>query len=373
MTEFSDRSKTAALSAESNQGSERLRDAVSVEVFGYTNRVPAPDGKSFLSLTESGHVDDQTHYYKQHVNVDPDEKSLSSKSGGTVEMLSADQFRTELSQAVADKGGDLGIYVPGIRNLPGEAAYNAAQLSAASGEPFLVADWASSKRSEADGIVDMALEARADSAASLKSQPMVDAGALEWVKRLGGEHVDLLAHSRGSTMLTNTLAEIQRQGLGPVRSATFSHGDKPVEKFTDMFPSIYKAASHMNFLVDPQDRALKLSGYMRFLTTPIVNSRGDIFPSQATIGNLGVSDRLRQVSSTYVPQNYFTVRNETGFGNQRHTPDLGNTVAALTPQKSFDVAGGFRRMQPVAVFSAFVPEAGLVERLQANSIKFVGY
>jgi hypothetical protein len=309
------------------------RDDLFVDVFGYTNRVPAADGKRFLGLNESGSIDPQTHYYKQRVKLsDNEDKGFAEKTDGELVMLSPEQFRKELTQSVESGTGRLGIYIPGLRNSPGEAAYNAAQMSKSAHETFLVADWDSSKKSAQDNIFDIAQQASADSESAVKSQPMVDSLAVEWINTIGGDNVDLIAHSRGSSILCNTLEQIQRLGLPPVRSATFSHGDKPVEKYAEMFPSMYKAAAHVNFLVDPDDGALKLSSFLRFLTTPMIDSNGDVFPSQATIGAAGLTDRLQQISAAYVPQNYFSVSRETGYGSQRHTPDLANAVAAISPE-----------------------------------------
>lgn len=301
-----------------------------VTVYGFTNRTAAADGKSFLPLMEVEGLDKKTSYYKQTIRFETDSKSaLVAETAGDITILSSEQYMEELARAKENTDGKLGIYIPGIRNAPGVAAFNAGQMARSMHSTMVVADWASSSPNENESLLAMVSQTMDDTSAAIKSQPFIDRGIVNILSRLGSQDVDLIAHSRGASLLCNSLSVLQHLGMPPVKAATFLHGDKSTEKYLEMFPHMYRAASRVNFVVDKDDLALKLSSSARFMVTPIVDKDWRLFPSTANIGSVGLPDSLKQRTRNYVPANYFRVFEDRGFGLLRHTPGLSSTVSAM--------------------------------------------
>lgn len=301
-----------------------------VTVYGFTNRAPAADGKSFLPLMELEDLDKNTSYYKQTIRFETDSKSaLVAETAGDITLLNSEQYLAEIARSKETNNGKLGIYIPGIRNAPGVAAFNAGQMARSMQATIVVADWASSSPRENEGVVDMVSQTMDDTRAAIKSQPFIDRGIVTLLERLGSGNVDLIAHSRGASLLCNSLSTLQSLGMPPVKAATFLHGDKATEKYIEMFPQMYRAANRVNFVVDRNDLALKLSSAARFMVTPVLDKDWRLFPSTANIGSVGLTGAMKERTRPYVSDNYFRVFQDTGFGLLRHTPGLASTISAM--------------------------------------------
>ncbi len=341
-TDSQKRSSESALPGRDDISSQSV-----VTVYGYTNRHESKDHTRLLASNEPGGGIGETQFYKQTFRVNRQgavEEDISRD--GDIQFLNKEQLERELPESVSNGNGRLGIFVPGIRNAPGAAASDAAELASRSGETFLVADWQSSKPSENDTVFDIAKQTVRDYQSAAKSQPMIDSMTIELMQKMGADNIDLVAHSRGSTLTCNTLSVIEQLGLSPLRSVTFTHGDKPLTEFSNQLPRLIKAAKHMNFLVDKLDEALQISSFYRFLTSPVIDSHGHLFPSQETVGTFSTPEQL---AADFAPRNYFTVRQEIGKGMFGHSPNMTNIKSVLN---GTDEAGGMAQVNDQTVRQA---------------------
>ncbi|MBX9685760.1 MAG: hypothetical protein K2X27_03600, partial [Candidatus Obscuribacterales bacterium] len=211
-------------------------------VYGVTNRKIGRNGILLDSLAPN-----EMNYYRKKISLDSLSSLKSVNFDPRVEILSKEQFHANLSSAYPFTNGRIGVYFPGIRNSPAEAAYDAALLSRRLGQPFVVEDWASSSKTNSKWYQFFS-QVENDYKQSFASQPMMTSSVLDLVSAVGAERLDLVAHSRGAVNQSRTLLALQ--ALGPefqVKSATFAHPDIDLSDFHEAFPYMYRGAKQMNF------------------------------------------------------------------------------------------------------------------------------
>ena len=309
-----------------------LNETQTVSVFGVTNRKISPDGKSFQSLKAG--KDSDVHYYRQDVPLatDDGEKSFfADKADGKVTMLSKGEFDAQVAADVARHNGRVGVFIPGLRNGPGESAFNAAQISLHSGETFVVEDWSSSAKAESGGPRDTLAQVDADTISSYQSQPMINESVVSLIHKFGGDKIDLVSHSKGAVNELRLMALLQATGESPVGSATFTHPDIEVSDFNKAFPYLYKGANHMNIISGTSDWAVWLSSQKNYYTRDAVTMPdGATLSMGNNLGNVGLGDKgLKSITSQYVGNGYFNWLNEKGTGTYNHKPVMGNLMAMI--------------------------------------------
>lgn len=332
--EFSKQAKKPEDSSQPKADSDNQLTTISV--YGVTNRPLAEDRHSFLSLEEKG-ILPRLNFYREDVVLDKDlpqdraEKSAKS----TITVLTEEEFHEGIQNSITQHNGRLGVFIPGIRNAPGEAAVSAAQMEAKSGEAFVVEDWCSSKNELSSSIFHTV---SADYESSYESQPMINTSLKDLANRYGDSNLDLVAHSRGSINLTRALAELQRDTNYTVRSATFTHSDIDTNDFIRALPRFQQAAGHISIISSGTDLALKLSTLRRRIEAATETQGGnDLLPDGSklqigqTLGVVGLADaRLDRATGQYVNSGtYFTWQQETGAGPLHHTPEYGNIATAI--------------------------------------------
>lgn len=327
-----------------------------VSVYGITNRRLSQESISPPTNSEKVSTNPAVYFYRQDVilNKNQDQATTEATSKSKVTLLSEAEFHSGLQESMKAHNGRLGVFIPGVRNLPGEAALSAAQIQNLSGEAFVVEDWVTTAK-EPGLNFRIFQEIDKDYQSSYDSQPMINASLKDLANRYGDNNLDLVAHSRGSVNLTRALATLQRETNHSVRSATFSHSDIDVNDFSHALPQFYGAARHMTIISSGQDRALKISTMRRKLEAGILSGSTDgamILPDGAimkagySLGVVGMTDdRLMKVAQKLSPyKDYFSWKQEPGVGILRHTPEYQNIADAINqvptgndkpPAKSF--------------------------------------
>ncbi|HND04120.1 MAG TPA: alpha/beta hydrolase [Candidatus Obscuribacter sp.] len=339
--------KPLPASADTNEAVDSNLSMVSV--YGITNRRLSQESISPPTNSEKATTKPAVYFYRQDVilNKNQDQATTEATAKSNVTILSEADFHRGLRESMKAHNGRLGVYIPGVRNLPGEAALSAAQIQSLSGEAFVVEDWVTTAK-EPGLNVGIFQEIDKDYQSSYDSQPMINASLKDLANLYGDNNLDLVAHSRGSVNLARALATLQRETNHSVRSATFSHSDIDVNDFSHSLPQFYGAARHMTIISSGQDRALKISTMRRKLEAGILSGSTDgamILPDGAimkTGNSLGVvglaDDRLVKVAQTLSPyKDYVSWKQETGVGILRHTPEYQNIAEAITQAPSIDV------------------------------------
>jgi|GEM_PF-6881951 len=270
-----------------------------VTVFGVTNRHLAADGKTFEDGELEVKRDAQVHYYKEVVPVQGRAKDYKATGAGDITVIDKATFDAETRDAVDKRGGKLGIFIHGIRNAVGEPGQKAAELSAYSGETFVVEDWASTKemppQSRLQDLLNIASQQRADYQSSAQSQEMINGASVDLIEKFGAKNIDLVAHSRGSVNQARLLTHLQSRGGEPIHSATFAHSDVNAADFAHSLPHFYKATEHINVLYNVNDRALRVSAMQK---SGQANLRdGCTIINSNCLGNVGGADQFLQNQS----------------------------------------------------------------------------
>ncbi len=231
-----------------------------VTVYGVTNRHLSNDGSSFEDGGLSVKNDNETHYYKQTVPVVGKEGDFKAAGSGKIEVIDKAEFDKETAASVQNSGNKLGIFIHGIRNAIGEPGQKAAEMSADSGETFVVEDWASTAsikaKSKLEDVSNLLTQQRVDYQSSTQSEDMINKSAEDLIDKFGANNVDIVGHSRGSYNEVRLLADLQAKGKDPVHSATFAHSDIDVGDFAHSMPDFYKGTQHIDVLYNPDDNAL---------------------------------------------------------------------------------------------------------------------
>jgi hypothetical protein len=277
-------------------------------VYGVTNRHLSNDGKSFEDGGLEEKRDDQVHYYKETVPVVGKSGDFKATGAGKIEVIDKAQFDKETQAAVQANGNKLGIYIHGIRNAMGEPGEKAAEISADSGETFVVEDWASTASIKTDSwmgnLSNVLTQQRLDYQSSVESQGMINQSAEELADKFGANNIDIIGHSRGSYNEVRLLADMQVKGKAPVASAIFAHSDIDVGDFAHSLPDIDKATKHIDVLYSPEDSALGLSAMQKTGTADLID--GCTVKDSERLGKVGMRDQyLQNQASGLVGPGYF--------------------------------------------------------------------
>jgi hypothetical protein len=285
---------------------KELQDETSKKIvmYGVTNRLVAPDGKSLVNGRWTPAISPTNSFFQEDVEVTGKPGSFTLVSNSKPEVISKQQFSDGVAAEVKAAGGKLGIFTHGIRTASGEAGATGALLTAETGEPFVIQDWASTKAT----MMIAAHQEKADDDASFKSQPMIDSSVEALVKKYGAANIDMVAHSRGSMNQVRALADLQNKGMGAVNTATFAHSDIDVSDFELALPSFQNAAKHLNIIYNPKDDALRLSEIQRFGQVAKLDDAGGAIEESVRLGRVGLTQGLGTNSflASNVP-NYFSI------------------------------------------------------------------
>jgi hypothetical protein len=118
-------------------------------VYGVTNRTLDAQGR----FTDK--VDKEIHYFEQKIwfqdRADKDTiRTTTASHAFAPRFVTEEVLMRDVDMARRKNNQRVGVYVHGIRNAPDDAELKAAEMSAYSGQPFVVADWASTDPTKTD-------------------------------------------------------------------------------------------------------------------------------------------------------------------------------------------------------------------------------